>query len=120
MLKSRRRERFLLNSCFEARIPVVVDNTNATVAERERYLSMAKEVGYGVMGFYFESTLTDALVRNGLRSSTVPTSVLRATYAKLEEPTPCEGFDTLKRVCLSAEGFGMETSRDCDLLIARG
>lgn len=105
MLKSRSRERALLETCFNAGIPVVVDNTNATSRERKRYVRMAAEVGYGVKGVFFESTLMEALARNSARTLMVPALVIRHTWDKLQVPVMDEGFDELRTVILTKDGF---------------
>ena len=38
MLRTRNRERLLLDACIEAKQPFVIDNTNPTVEERARYI----------------------------------------------------------------------------------
>jgi predicted kinase len=55
MLKTRHRERRLLQACVETRTPHVVDNTNPTRAERQVYIQAAKEAGFQVVGYYFQS-----------------------------------------------------------------
>ena len=57
MLKTRRRERILLNACLEAKQPFVVDNTNVTREARAEYISQAKASRFSVVGYYFKSAL---------------------------------------------------------------
>jgi predicted kinase len=42
MLRTRYREELLVRACFEAKQPFVVDNTNPTKADRQRYIPDAK------------------------------------------------------------------------------
>ena len=64
MLKTRHRERRLLQACIETRQPFVVDNTNPTRAERQVYIGAAKESGFRVVGYYFRSLVEDCMRRN--------------------------------------------------------
>ncbi len=64
MLKTRRREDILLDACLQAQQPFVVDNTNVLRREREKYIQKAREAGFHVIGYYFETSLPDALRRN--------------------------------------------------------
>ena len=67
MLKTRHRERLLLRTCVESRLPFVVDNTNPTRAERRVYIQAAKEAGFRVIGYYFQSRVEDCQRRNEQR-----------------------------------------------------
>lgn len=51
-LHTRNKERLLLEECLREGRPFVVDNTNPTVAEREKYISAAREHGYEVDVFF--------------------------------------------------------------------
>ena len=46
MLRTRRRERLLLDACLAGRQPFVVDNTNVLAAERARYIEPARAAGF--------------------------------------------------------------------------
>ena len=48
MLHTRHREAILLHACLAAQQPFVIDNTNATIAKRARYISLAKAAGFRV------------------------------------------------------------------------
>ncbi len=54
MLKTRHREKILLNACLEAKQRFVVDNTNPTVADRKKYITLAKASGFKIIGYYFQ------------------------------------------------------------------
>jgi predicted kinase len=100
MLQSRHRETVLLTACLNAKQSFVVDNTNPSTEERARYIAPARGAGFKIVGFYFESTVQEALVRNELRGPghRVPDRGLRGTHARLQPPTYAEGFDTLYHV----------------------
>jgi len=97
MLKTRHRERRLLETCIQTRQRFVVDNTNPRREDRQRYIVPARKAGFTVIGFHFQSPLADAIERNRLRPETerIPEKGLRGTYAQLETPTLDEGFDAL-------------------------
>ena len=45
MLKTRNKEKILVEACLEAKQPFVVDNTNPTLADRKKYIDPAKNKG---------------------------------------------------------------------------
>jgi predicted kinase len=64
MLRTRHRERLLLQACLDSGQPLVVDNTNILKSERAVYIGPARLAGFHVIGYYFQSRLQDALQRN--------------------------------------------------------
>ncbi len=108
MLKTRHREQLLVRACIEARQPFVVDNTNPTVEERVRYIEPARSAGFRVIGYYFHSTVGEALVRNARRKgkARVPEKGIFGTRKRLQVPSLEEGFDELRCACIDdAKGF---------------
>src|SRR5687767_5040012 len=105
MLKSRYRERALLEVCLETGQRVVVDNTHPRAADRADYIRMAKVAKFRVIGYYFKTTAAAALARNEQRigSARIPKVGLFTTYKRLEPPTLDEGFDELYCVVLNEE-----------------
>jgi predicted kinase len=97
MLKTRHRERVLLAACISIQQPFVVDNTNATAAERAVYISRAKAAGFQVIGYFLRSSVREAIRRNRRRpdSKNLPVKGISATYRRLQVPTLEEGFDSL-------------------------
>src|SRR5688500_6389867 len=67
MLKTRTREDILLHACLAAQQPFVADNTNATRAQRVRYLRLAAAASFETVLYYFESNVDRALARNAAR-----------------------------------------------------
>lgn len=115
MLKTRRRERRLVQACLETRQRFVVDNTNVTRAEREVYLRAAQAAGFRVSGYYLQSRLEDCQRRNDQRPAAqrVPRQALLGTAGRLELPARVEGFDELFYVRIDeAGGFVVEEWRD--------
>ncbi len=104
MLKTRHRERLLINACLEAKQPFVVDNTNVRVDERAKYIVAAKAAGFRIRGYYFQSSVRDAIRRNHERSGArrIPVKGILGTYKRLQAPRLEEGFDLLYRVEIDA------------------
>jgi len=97
LLRTRHREQRLLQVCLETQMRCVVDNTNSTRAERATYLTPARAGGFELVGYFFQSIATEALVRNLQRPAErqVPDKGIRATRNRLEIPSRAEGFDKL-------------------------
>jgi len=97
MLKTRHREMILIAACIKAKQSFVVDNTNITAAERARYIPLARQAGFRVVGYYFQSNLEASLQRNQQRSgkALIPRKGVIARYHQLELPNIAEGFDEL-------------------------
>lgn len=110
MLKTRHREKILLEACLKAKQPFVIDNTNPTRIERQSYIEKMKAARFEVIGYYFKSNIEACLTRNRARTGkeSIPEVGLLATYKKLELPTYQEGFDQLFYVRLNQEGFEEE------------
>lgn len=106
-LKRRSRERTLVNRCIENEESFVVDNTNPTRADRQRYFDLLKGEDYRFIGYYFKSSIEDRLERNSKRQSRarIPEDGVRATHAKLEPPSYDEGFDQLYYVAIKDGGY---------------
>ena len=106
MLKTRHREKRLIETCLEIGQPFVVDNTNPTPEERKRYIVLAKNQGFQITGYYFESKIADSIQRNLNRKpeQQIPEKGIRGTQARLVLPKYAEGFDELYYVRLIPEG----------------
>src|SRR5258706_16454064 len=70
MLRTRHRERRLLQACIETKQQFVVDNTNPTQAERAGYIVPAKGAGFSIIGYYIQSKISDCILRNNDRQGT--------------------------------------------------
>jgi len=105
MLKTRHREKVLVQACLQAKQSFVVDNTNLTVADRTKYIEPAKAAGFRVAGYYFRSNVEDALRRNRERPTRqrVPLQGVLSAHKKLQVPTYIEGFDVLYYVHIEDE-----------------
>ncbi|MCA8830246.1 AAA family ATPase [Hymenobacter pini] len=115
LLRTRHRERRLLELCLETQQRCVIDNTNPTQAERAVYLAAARAAGFEVVGYFFQSVAAEALVRNQQRppERQIPDKGIRATRNRLELPTRAEGFDQLYFVrALGNQEFDVTTWQD--------
>lgn len=103
LLRTRHRERLLLEFCFATRARFVVDNTNPTAEERLRYITAARAAEYEVVGYFFDAVLEKALLRNAARQGkeVVPDRGIQGTYKRLQPPQLSEGFNRLYHVRLS-------------------
>lgn len=106
MLRTRRRERALVESCLRLEQRFVLDNTHPTVADRARYVDAIREAGFRLVGYFFEPDPQAAYARNQARpeSTRVPPAGLFGTLKRLERPTVGEGFDALHHVRIPAPG----------------
>lgn len=97
LLRTRHREMVFLQACLQTRQRLVVDNTNPTAAERQRYIALARTAGYEVIGYYFESKTEEALRRNSTRQGRerISDKGIYGTRKRLEIPSFAEGFDYL-------------------------
>jgi predicted kinase len=96
-LNTRNKEKKFIETCFLTQQPFVVDNTNPTMEDRARYIAISKANKFKVVGYYFQSKLDEALIRNSQRigKENIPEIGIKGTYSKLELPNFKEGFDKL-------------------------
>ena len=106
MLKTRERQNVILSAALAAKQPFVVDDTNATKARRTELIAAARAAGFRVVGFYFRSTLGDAIRRNRQRppERVVPPAGVGGTFKRLEPPALAEGFAELHVVEIAPAG----------------
>jgi predicted kinase len=115
MLKTRHREDVLIRACLDAKQSFVVDNTNPTVKDRAKYIKMALDHEFEVVGYYFQSKLVEAIERNAKRSGEehIPEKGVRNTYNRLVIPAFKEGFHKLYYVRTAGEkNFSVEEWKD--------
>ena len=106
-LHTRNKEKILLQECVENGSSFVVDNTNPTRVDREKYIQVARDHGYRIHGYYFQSCVSDCIARNRKREgkARIPDHAVASTHHKLELPEYGEGFDELFYVCLKDGSF---------------
>lgn len=111
MLKTRHREKALLETCLRMKQRMVIDNTNPTASERGKYIALARDHGFSVTGYRFEAPLEHLLQRNATRTgkARVPDLAILGTRRKFEPPSLVEGYDALFRVDIAENGeFSVE------------
>jgi len=113
-VNTRNKEMVLLDKCLKANESFVVDNTNPTKADRQRYIIPAKAAGYHVEGYFFQSILADCISRNDNRTgkAKIPDIAIVSKSNELELPTMDEGFDALYFVKLEKDNFIVDDWRD--------
>jgi predicted kinase len=106
MLKTRNREKQLMQVCLQTQQPFVIDNTNPTKEDRRKYIEAAKAAGFRIVGYYFQSQVEECKGRNAQRpqGQQVPLAGILGTYKRLEIPTLDEGFDELHYVKIAEDG----------------
>ena len=106
MLKTRHRENIIFEACSTSKTKMVIDNTNPTREDRARYIGRAKDAGFEVISYYFETDLNSTLERNCHREgkANIPEVGVRATFKKLEVPSLDEGFDEIFKVKIVGNG----------------
>lgn len=111
MLKTATRTSSLFEWCLERKQSCVIDNTNTTRAVRRGWISPAREKGVPVIGYFFESKLEGALMRNSQRegAARIRDAGVRYHHDQLELPSLDEGFSSLFFVKLLEDGFNVET-----------
>ncbi|HEX5422907.1 MAG TPA: AAA family ATPase [Candidatus Acidoferrales bacterium] len=110
MLRTRRREQILFRACLAAGQSFVIDNTNPLPIDRARYVSEARQAGFRVVTYYFETSLGDAMRRNNQRlgKEKIPPMALAATLRKLQAPSLQEGFDAVYVVTMGDGRFDIK------------
>lgn len=114
LLRTRHREKLFLDACIKSRQKCVVDNTNPSQADRAKYIELAKAHQFKILGYYFSSSVPEALARNATRPEPqrVPDVAIKGTLAKLERPSSAEGFDELYYVAIEEGGFKVSEWKD--------
>ena len=90
----------LLAQALAAGRSVVVDNTNAGLAERAPLLELARAAGARVVAYLFDCPPRECAARNRLRQGRerVPDVAIHITAKRLVPPTLAEVFDQVFRV----------------------
>ena len=116
-LHTRNKETITIRECLESGKSYVIDNTNPVKTDRERYIPLAKENGYRIIGYYFSANISDCIRRNSQREgkARVPDRAILAIYNKLEIPSYEEGFDELYYVINEDDGFRIEEWKEDEI-----
>jgi predicted kinase len=105
MLRTRNRERILVNACVAAKQPFAVDNTNVRCADRAEYIRCARAADFRVIAYYFQTDLRAAIWHNNQRTGKQKIAIpgLISKWKRLEAPALAEGFDELFAVTITDE-----------------
>lgn len=107
MLNTRNKEKIFLQTCLGLGQSFVIDNTNPTIKDRQRYIEEANKYRCKIKGYYFHTPPAEAISRNAHRTGKehVPVAGIRGTYKKLQPLNYTEGFDELYWVVLANNSF---------------
>ncbi len=105
MLKTRQRERALIEACLKIKQRFVLDNVNATRTDRTEVIPAAHAGRFRVIGYFFQVSTRVAVARNKERSgkAQIPLVGIFGAYKRLEPPSRDEGFDELFVVTIGAD-----------------
>jgi hypothetical protein len=97
MVKTRQRERALIETCLKTGQRFVLDNVNATRTDRAELIGAAHTARFRVIGYFFQVSTRVAVARNKERSGKgqIPLVGIFGAYKRLEPPSTAEGFDEL-------------------------
>lgn len=107
-LKTRYQENLAINEYLKNNENIVIDNTNITKEERQKYISAGKENNYKIMGYYFKSSINECIERNEKRKNKIPRTAVANKFNHLEIPSFDEGFDELYYVSIENSEFKIE------------
>ena len=106
------RQAALISTALSEAHPVVVDNTNPSLADRAAIITLARKHGARVVGYYFTATTREAVGRNRGREGKqrVPDVAIFTKAKQMVVPTIEEGFDDLHAVSIDQAGKFVITS----------
>jgi predicted kinase len=109
LFNTRRKEKIFLETCLLTQQRFVIDNTNFSKEQRQFYIQKAKDYKFKVVGYFFITTVGEAITRNKNRTGKefVPAAGICGTYKKLQPPEYSEGFDEIYEVRLNENGFAI-------------
>ena len=95
-----RRQDTALRAALAAGRSALVDNTNVTPADRAAIITIAREYGARVVGYYLEVPTREAVARNEKREgrAKVPKVAIFTSAKRLVPPVTGEGFDELHTI----------------------
>lgn len=100
LLKTKNREKLLLEFCKNTSMPFVIDNTNVQKKDRKKYLDIIKgwKQKVRIKCIYFACDVSTCIKRNANRTGKdcIPDCAIYSKLKILEEPTIDEGFDEIE------------------------
>lgn len=112
-LHTRNKENQAFEDALQKGLDIVIDNTNPTVTDRDKYIRRAKNESYRIVGYFMQSRIKECIERNHKRTgkARVPDQAIAATSNKLQLPSFEEGFDELYFVSISNGNFRIDKWR---------
>ena len=100
------RQAALISTALSEAHPVVVDNTNPSLADRAAIITLARALDARIVGYYFTATTREAVGRNRGREGKqrVPDVAIFTKAKQMVVPTREEGFDELYAVSIREDG----------------
>ncbi len=94
------RQLALIDDALAAGRSVVVDNLNATIADRAAVIDVGRRHGAVVVGYLLDSSRQECLARNSARTGKehVPAVAVHTAAKRFQPPGYEEGFDRLYRI----------------------
>lgn len=85
---------------------VVIDNTHPSAADRAPVITLAREHGARLIGYYFTATTREAIGRNRGREgkARVPDVAIFTKAKRMTMPAAEEGFDETYSVSITSDG----------------
>lgn len=107
LLNTRNKENQFFDKCLELQQRMVVDNTNPTKLDRQKYIQKLRKRKFRIIGYFFDANVHQAINRNNNRigKAKVPNVAIYATSKKMELPSFDEGFDRLYKVEIIDQDF---------------
>jgi predicted kinase len=101
-----RRQAQLVEAALQGQHSVVIDDTNPTVEVREPLIRLGHMYGAEVIGYFFESQVSQCIERNRQRTgkAKMPVVAIYTTAKKLVRPSYAEGFGKLFYVRIANDG----------------
>lgn len=95
-----------IEDALRAGKPVVVDNTNPRVVDREPLIALGRRYGARVIGYFFPPHVGESIQRNEGRDgrAKVPKVAIFLANKRMQAPAMVEGFDELYEVRLVPGG----------------
>lgn len=100
LLKTKNREKLLLEFCKNTEMSFVIDNTNVQKQNRKKYLDIIKswQQEISIKCIYFVCDVSTCIERNAKRSGKdcIPDCAIYSKAKLFEEPNIDEGFDEIE------------------------
>lgn len=102
LLKTKNREKLLLEFCKDTNMPFVIDNTNVQKADRKKYLDIIRgwQQEVSIKCIYFACDVPTCIKRNKQRTGKdcIPDCAIYSKAKIFEEPSIDEGFDEIETI----------------------